>query len=179
MSQEDTAMTMLIAYDGSDQAKRALTDAAHLLRPRHVEILTAWEPLHRQAARAVSMSGLRQADWSAGAEEEDPAYTEARRICREGVELAESLGLRARAHLVETATAIWSAIVDAAKELRPDVIVTGTRAVTGFKSLWTSSTADAVVSHAGIPVFIVPPLNDEDEEDLETEEGVDPAGVED
>ncbi|GAB3594744.1 Universal stress protein family protein [Corynebacterium faecale] len=143
--------TMLIAYDGSEEARRALTYSAKLLRPRKVEILTAWEPLHRQAARAITLTTL-------GSENDDPAYLAARDTCREGVDLAESLGLRARAHLVESATAVWSAIVDAAVELRPDVIVTGTRGVTGWKSLWQSSTADNVVHHAGIPVFVVPPL---------------------
>ena len=54
---------------------------------------------------------------------------------------------------------MWSAIVDAADQLRPDVIVSGTRAVTGLKSLWQSSTADNVINNAGLPVFIVPPLD--------------------
>lgn len=152
---ENTEMTMLIAYDGSEEARRALEYAAKILKPRKVEILTAWEPLHRQAARAIVLTTL-------GSETEDPAYLAGRDTCREGVALAESLGLIARAHMVESATAIWSAIVDAAVELRPDVIVTGTRGITGWKSLWQSSTADNVVHHAGIPVFVVPPLATEE-----------------
>lgn len=148
---ESPETTMLIAYDGSAEARRALEYAARLLRPRKVEILTAWEPLHRQVARAITLTQV-------SADDEDPAYLTARDHCREGVDLAESLGLQARAHMVESATAIWSAIVDAAVELRPDVIVTGTRGITGWKSLWQSSTADNVVHHAGIPVFVVPPL---------------------
>ena len=88
---------------------------------------------------------------------DDPALADALDTCRAGVELAETLGLVARAHVVESTTAIWSAIVDAAEQLQPDVIVTGTRAVTGIRSLWQSSTADQVVNHAGLPVFIVPP----------------------
>ncbi|APT85594.1 universal stress protein [Corynebacterium aquilae] len=155
---------MLIAYDGSDEAKRALEYASQLLKPQQVDILTAWEPLHRQAARAASGAGMKQADWSQLSEDGDPAYDEALNTCREGVALAESLGLVARAHMVESTTAIWSAIVDAAEELKPDVIVTGTRAVTGIRSLWQSSTADNVVNHAGLPVFIVPPENDDEDE---------------
>ena len=45
---------MLIAYDGTERAGRALEHAAQLLRPTTVEILTAWEPVARQTARAVS-----------------------------------------------------------------------------------------------------------------------------
>lgn len=142
---------MLIAFDGSPESRRALTCAAALLAPRQVEILTAWEPLHRQVSRTVAATG------ATPRESEDPAYLAARDTCREGVALAESLGLRARAHLVESATAIWSAIVDAVEELQPDVIVTGTRGVTGLKALWQSSTADNLLHHVGIPVFVVPP----------------------
>lgn len=155
--------TMLIAFDGSPESRRALSYAAHFLRPRRVEILTAWEPVHRQAARAVSMSGLRQADWSPSGEGEDPAYVEAREICREGVSLAESLGLQPRAHMVECATSIWSAIVDAAKELRVDLIVSGTRATSGFRGFWQTSTSENVIQNCGVPVFVVPPA-DEDAE---------------
>lgn len=153
------ATTMLVAFDGSDEARHAVEYAARLLTPRHVFILTAWEPLHRQAAKAAGVTGLHQVSWNAVDEMEDPARAEALSVCRKGVELAESLGLTAEAHLVESTTAIWSAIVDAADQLRPDVIVSGTRAVTGLKSLWQSSTADNVINNAGLPVFIVPPLD--------------------
>ncbi|MBZ8177490.1 universal stress protein [Corynebacterium poyangense] len=148
---------MLIAYDGSEESCRAMTCAAHLLKPRHVEILTVWEPVHRQAARAVGVSGLRQAEWSPTGEDTDPAYREARDMCRQGVELAESLGLLPRAHLVECATSVWSAIVDAAQELQVDLIVSGTRAQTGFRSFWQTSTSENVINNGGIPVFVVPP----------------------
>lgn len=150
---------MLIAYDGSPEARRAMTYAAQLLVPTHVEILTAWEPLHRTAARTVAQSGLHQADWATTPGEPDPAYAEALETCRAGVALAESLGLSPRAHMVESETSVWSAIVDAANELRPDVIVAGTRATTGWRSLWQTSTADGVLHNAGIPMFIVPPEN--------------------
>lgn len=153
---------MLIAYDGSPQAARAMEDAARLLRPTTVEILTAWEPVARQAARAGSRSGLHQSTLAPDTPEEDPAYEEALEICRQGVALAESLGLAGRAHIVECATTIAQAIIDAAAELNVDVIVTGTRALTGFKALWTSSMADQIVRNAGMPVFIVPPENEEE-----------------
>lgn len=153
--------TMLIAYDGSGESRRAIAFAAQLLSPRQVEILTAWEPLHRTAARAGGMSGLHQAEWVADAEDSDPSYARARDTCNEGVELAESLGLAARAHLVEAKTSVWSAIVDAAEVLQPDVIVTGTRNASSWRTLWQTSTAEGVLHNAGIPVFIVPPEEQE------------------
>ncbi|MDY3127551.1 MAG: universal stress protein [Corynebacterium sp.] len=46
--------TMLIAYDGSATAHRAMEYAARYVRPCTLEILTAWEPLGIQAARALT-----------------------------------------------------------------------------------------------------------------------------
>ncbi|QPK78986.1 universal stress protein [Corynebacterium lizhenjunii] len=157
--------TMLIAFDGSPRAARALEHAARLLRPTTVEILTAWEPVARQAARTVSRTGVHQTVLDAEAAAEDPAQAEALKLCRRGVEVAQSLGLAGRAHLVEASTTIASAIVDAARELDVDVIVTGTRALSGFRAWWNSSTADQIVRASGLPVFIVPPELEEDEEE--------------
>ena len=161
--------TMLIAYDGTERADRALEYAAQLLRPSTVEILTAWEPVARQTARAVSRTGMHQSTVPPDSVEDDPAYEEALKICRQGTQLAENLGLAGRAHLVESATTISSAIVDAAHELDVDVIVTGTRALTGFRAWWTNSTADQIVRNAGLPVFIVPQENDEDADEDDPE----------
>ncbi len=161
--------TMLMAYDGTERADRALEYAAQLLRPSTVEILTAWEPVARQTARAVSRTGMHQSTVSPDSVEDDPAYEEALKICRQGTKLAENLGLAGRAHLVESATTISSAIVDAAHELDVDVIVTGTRALTGFRAWWTNSTADQIVRNAGLPVFIVPQENDEDADEDDPE----------
>lgn len=161
--------TMLIAYDGSERADRAMEYAARLLRPNTVEILTAWEPAARQAARAVGRTGMHPAIVSEENVEDDSAYHEALAVCRRGIAVAEELGLAGRAHLVESVTTIASAIIDAAQELDVDVIVTGTRALSGFRSWWTSSTAEQIVRNSGLPVFIVPQENDEDSAEEEPE----------
>lgn len=156
-----TGPVCLIAYDGSEQSRSAIEYAAQFLSLEHAYILTVWEPIHRQAARAAGMSGMMQHDWSQEgdheATEDDPAYAEAVRICTEGVELARQNGFDTEPFLVESATAIWSAIVDAAEELQVDLIVTGTRALSGWKSILQSSVSDSIIKHAGRPVLIVPP----------------------
>lgn len=155
--------TMLIAYDGSERADRAIEYAAQLLRPGIVEILTAWEPAARQAARALGRTGLHQSTYALddAEQEEDSAYKEAMAMCRRGVAVAEKLGLAGRAHLVEVVTTTAEALSDAAEELDVDVIVTGTRALTGFKAWWNASTADQLVRTAGRPVLVVPPEPDD------------------
>ena len=70
--------TMLIAYDGSVEAKRALEYAGRFLSTPRAYILTAWEPLQHQANRGVgaSMAGAiyQPAD---NPEDGDPAHAEA------------------------------------------------------------------------------------------------------
>ncbi|MEJ6020228.1 universal stress protein [Corynebacterium sp. H113] len=149
--------SMLIAYDGSDEAKRALDWASKVLSVKTAYILTAWEPLQRQAARTAGASGMMQPDWDSSTVEEDPAQVEAKRVCEEGLDLAAKAGFQAEPYLVQSETTIWSAIVDAANQLDASVIVSGTRGMSGLRGLLSTSTADAIVKNAGRPVLICPP----------------------
>jgi nucleotide-binding universal stress UspA family protein len=157
--------TVLIAFDGSDEARGAIDYAGRFLSTRNAYILTVWEPIHRQAARTAGMSGMMQHDWSAVTDDtEDPAYADAVAICREGVSLAEGHGFSTEPFLVESATAIWSAIVDASRELDVSIIVAGSRALSGWRSLLQSSVSDSLVKHAGRPVLIVPSVDDDNDD---------------
>lgn len=153
--------SVLIAYDGSDQSQDAIRYAARLLSTRRVYIVTAWEPIYRQAARAAGVGGLATggqgisddpADYAS-----DPAYLDATEISHAGVALAKELGFETEPYLVESSTAVWSAIVEAAQKLNVDLIVAGTRALSGWRALLQSSVSDNLVKHAGCPVLIVPP----------------------
>ncbi|WP_018582311.1 universal stress protein [Corynebacterium pilosum] len=153
------ARRMLIAYDGTSIAAHALRQAAALLKAEAVEIITAWEPMTRTNARAASMTGSHQPAYTG---EDDTAYEHARNVCEEGIELAESLGLSVQAHIVEHTGNIAQAIADAADELGVDVIVAGTRGISGVKSWFSNSTAANVLQTANCPVFVVPSSSDED-----------------
>ena len=65
---------MLIAYDGSRRARHALVRAAELLRPDTVELITAWEPVTRQTARALGRTGLPQTTVEIDPEGEIPGH---------------------------------------------------------------------------------------------------------
>lgn len=169
--------TVLIAFDGSDEARGAVDYAGRFLSTKNAYILTVWEPIHRQAARTAGMSGMMQHDWSAVTDgTDDPAYSDAVAICREGVALAENHGFATEPFLVESATAIWSAIVDASRELDVSIIVTGSRGLSGWRSLLQSSVSDSLVKHAGRPVLIVPAVDD-DAEGTAAAADSDPAGT--
>lgn len=152
-----SADLILIAYDGSDNAKRAIEYAGRFLTTDRAIVVTAWEPMVRQAARMSGLSGVMQPEWVPAEDAEDVAFTDAKATNDEGVALAESVGLKVEGHCAECTTAIWSAIVEKADDSNADIIVTGTRGTTGLRSLLQSSVADHVLRHSHRPVLIVPP----------------------
>ncbi|KZM69693.1 universal stress protein [Nocardia terpenica] len=148
---------MLIAYDGSENAKRAVEYAGRFLSATRAVVLTAWEPMVRQAARLSGMSGVMQPEWLPDEELEDIAFVDAKQINAEGVRLAKLSGLNAEARTAECTSTIWNAIVDVADELDVDIIVAGTRGATGIRALMHSSVAEAVLKHCHRPILLVPP----------------------
>ena len=148
---------ILIAYDGSENSKRAVEYAGRFLQSCRAVIVTAWEPMMRQAARMSGLSGVMQPEWVPDEDGEDVALTDAKVTNSEGLELARSAGLDAEGRTIEIVNAVWSSIIEAADELDVDIIVTGTRGTTGLRSLLQSSVADHVLRHSHRPVLIVPP----------------------
>jgi nucleotide-binding universal stress UspA family protein len=148
---------MLIAYDGSENAKRAVEYAGRFLSATRAVVLTAWEPMVRQAARLSGLSGVMQPEWLPDEELEDVAYADARYTNAEGVRLAKLAGLNAEPRTAACTSTIWNAIVDVADELNVDVIVAGTRGATGIRALLHSSVAEAVLKHCHRPILLVPP----------------------
>ncbi|MBJ8347726.1 universal stress protein [Antrihabitans sp. YC2-6] len=148
---------MLIAYDGSDNAKRAIEYAGRFLSARRAVVLTAWEPMVRQAARMSGLSGVMQPDWVPDEDLEDVAFTDAKATNSEGLDLALAAGINAEARTEECTSTIWNTIVDTADDLNVDIIVAGTRGATGIRALLHSSVADHVLKHCHRPVLLVPP----------------------
>lgn len=130
--------TMLIAYDGSPEAVRALEYAGRFLKASRAILVTAWEPVKDASGQ-------------------DSAHELAVKTSEEGVAIAQKNGIEAEPYLVESATTIWNAIIDAAQKLDADLIVAGTRGMTGIKAMFQPSVADNILKHSGLPVFIVPP----------------------
>lgn len=152
----DKKTVIVIAFDGSPTARRAVAYAARFLTADRAVVLTAWTPLNR---------GTDPQDYDYDLdgppdprdEELDIALAEAQRINDEGVELAVAAGLPAEPMRRAVTFTVWQAIIEAADELDAELIVTGTRATTGFRSLIQSSVADHVLRRGHRPVLIVPP----------------------
>jgi nucleotide-binding universal stress UspA family protein len=139
---------VLICYDGSDDARRAIGVAASLVGRRDAVVLdvgpietvggdyVAIDPDAQKVDRLVGQDALTRA--SAGAD------------------LARAAGFRAEARS-EVDSTTWSAVVDVADEVDAAVIVIGSRGLRGLKETVEGSLAHQVAEHAGRPVLIAPP----------------------
>jgi nucleotide-binding universal stress UspA family protein len=146
---------MIIAYDGTDNARRAVQYAGRFLATTRAVVLTVWSPAQRVPQPAsVDLDGPPD---PAEPDDHDIAYTDAQRTNAEGVTLAREAGLAADPLCAAITGTVWGTIIGAADDLDAALIVTGTRGTTGLRSLLQSSVADNVLRRGGRPVLIVPP----------------------
>jgi nucleotide-binding universal stress UspA family protein len=146
------ARPVLIAYDGSENADRAIAVAGELLGGGPAEIVHAYEPVSSAAARsAVYALALDTTGAIAEREREQAGEVAAR-----GVERAKAAGFDATGEARGGAGPLWATIVDRAAEVDPRVIVMGTRGLTGLRSALSGSVSHGVASHATQPVLTIP-----------------------
>ncbi|MCK0177208.1 MULTISPECIES: universal stress protein [Mycobacteriaceae] len=147
--------TMVIAYDGTSNARRAVQYAGRLLAFHRAVVLTVWSPVQRgQAPAALDLDGPPDV---VDDDDIDMAYADAQRTNAEGVALAQKAGLTADPLCAAIQGTVWGTIIEAADKLDAALIVTGTRGTTGLRSLMQSSVADNVLRRGHRPVLIVPP----------------------
>jgi nucleotide-binding universal stress UspA family protein len=146
---------ILIAYDGSPDARAAVEDAGRLLPNEHAVVLVVWEPFADVMARTGAGMGL--APGIADFDEIDAASeAAAKQRAEEGVELAGSVGLDAEPRVCAQGPTVWHAIVSQAREADARAIVMGTRGLAGIKSVFLGSVSHAVLQHSDRPVVVVP-----------------------
>jgi nucleotide-binding universal stress UspA family protein len=140
---------LLIAYDGSEQASEAIAFAARTFGHARATVLFAWEPAMLGAVAIGAPVAIPEGEIE---QEEQIAV----RVAEDGAEKARAADLTADAEAVETVESAWRTIVDAADRLHPDLIVMGTRGLSGVRSLVLGSVSHGVAQHASHPVLIVP-----------------------
>ena len=144
---------ILICYDGSEDAGRAIASAATLLGRRHAVVLNIGAPI----TPAESLATISPVVPGNGFEELNAA--DAGQVAARGAEIARSAGLDAEAR-AEVAAPTWKGVVDLAGELDAALIVIGSRGLSGLKEIAVGSVSHQVAEHAGRPVLIVPPSRD-------------------
>lgn len=142
---------ILLAYDGSDFAKAAVREAAGLLDGgRRAVVLTVYEPF---VSIPFFGAGGVPVEQETAEELIHALRAGAERTVTEGTELAREEGLDAEPMLVEGAPA-WERIVATGEERDVDLIVIGSRGLSGLKHVALGSVAAAVAQHSRRSVLI-------------------------
>lgn len=152
---DQSGRPVLLAYDGSDQAKDAIAEAGRVLGAgRRAVVLIVREPI--ESFEFVGLGGARTLDPATVSAMQEAAQNEAINVAEEGAALAREAGFDAEAR-VESAPSAWQEIVAVADELDADVIAIGSRGRTGLTKVLLGSVASAVAQHSRRSVLIVHP----------------------
>jgi nucleotide-binding universal stress UspA family protein len=140
---------IMVAFDGSKDAVKAVQLAASLSLKFGAD-LTVIHVFASPAIGFTAASGMPLPDYS---DLEEAAKEAGQKILSRGLQLASDTGVKAKGELLE-ASSVVEAIVDFAAKRGAELIVVGTRGMTGFKKLILGSVSSGLISHAHCPVLV-------------------------
>jgi nucleotide-binding universal stress UspA family protein len=149
MSVESPSGPLILCYDGSDAAERAIRTAPVLVgRGRPARVLYAYKPTERS---------LGVAQGAAGGRIDAPVLGEAdaHEIVDRGVAAARDAGFDAEPLLLVATKRTAELIADTAEELDAPGVVIGQRGLSGLKSAVLGSVSREVVNAYHRPVVVV------------------------
>jgi nucleotide-binding universal stress UspA family protein len=142
---------ILIAYDGSEDAKFAITRAGELLSPGPALVVTIWPA----AERLVSTSAGAATYAPIFGEIDELERTNARAVAEQGAALARDVGFDASPLVARSDRSVWRAILDLGADHDARVIVVASHGRGGFTDVLLGSVSSRVVHHADRPVLVV------------------------
>lgn len=143
---------ILIAYDGSDDAKAAIETAARLFPGEPATVLNVWQRFVDTMARIGGVGGM-MVDFD---EIDRDAEKAARERAEDGAKTAKSAGLEAQARTAVVESTVADVILSEAAAVAASAVVCGSRGLAGIKSLMLGSVSHQLLQHADLPVVVVP-----------------------
>jgi nucleotide-binding universal stress UspA family protein len=146
---------LLVGFDGSHDAERAIEVGALLFAGAQVTIAHVWMPpftahpspeLLRRAGTVDGLIELLQHQGRLRSED----------VTRKGVAVAADVGWDARPANVRSFAGEGLELARLAEQLRPDALIVGARGLSGVRAM-LGSVSDAVAHYSPVPVLVVPP----------------------
>ena len=140
---------IVAAYDGSENSARAVGVAAGLATKLGSELMVVH--VYSSPVIPYSVAGAPVPNY---AELEKVAEDSARSTLAKGIRIAKDSGVAAKGELLEASSTVQALTEFTASE-KADLLVVGTRGMTGFKKLILGSVSSGLVGHASCSVLVV------------------------
>ena len=152
---------ILVSYDGSADAQAAIDHVAQLMPGARATILSVWVPFAEALARTASPGmgvsiGIGTHEYAEAGGIDAVNRAAALATATVGARRATAAGLVARPRAQSANGDVATTIREAATELDAQLIVVGTRGLSGVKAFLLGSVSHAIVQHADRPVLVVP-----------------------
>ncbi|MDG6938673.1 MAG: universal stress protein [Nitrososphaerota archaeon] len=141
---------IVVAFDGSKDSVEAVRLACSMAAKFGSKLTVT----HVYSSPAMIFSGGAGIPIPNYGELDDAAKEAAEAVLSRGVQLAAQAGVNAKGELLEAASVV-EALVGFATDQKADLIVVGTRGMTGFKKLIVGSVSSGLVGHSHCPVLVV------------------------
>ena len=150
---------VVIGFDGSAAAERAVREAGALLAPRRALVVMVWE-----AGRAFDLgeipAGLLESppatlDIRTALALDDAMYQAAQRMAQHGAALAGEAGFDAEGLAVADDLTVADTLLRVVREHDGQALVVGSHGHGGLREVLLGSTTRALIQHAGCPVLVV------------------------
>ena len=143
---------LLLCYDGSESAARAIRAAGRLCSSRAAVVVNLWESWVTEASVLAGVAG----PVNTMTKELDEIATElSATTVADGLQLAAEAGFDAQPVSARSAGPLWRSLLELADEHDADALVLGARGLTGL-SRALGSVSNGVVHHSRRPVLVVP-----------------------
>jgi nucleotide-binding universal stress UspA family protein len=155
MSAPGRSGPIVIGYDGSPAADRAITEGAALMQPRRALVVSVWEPGTAFAVAADPIAPLTPVDVRVALDVDKALVEAAQRMAQRGADEARAAGLDPEPLAVADDIGVAETLVSLAKERDAPAIVVGTHGHRALSEVLFGSTARAVIKRSPVPVTVV------------------------
>ena len=142
---------LLVAVDGSDNAARAAKVAVALAKKFGAELVVC----HVIATPALAYTSVSAPGRSPLSEYFASAHADSKKFIGEILSMAEAEGVKAHELVIDNVFSVVEAIVKHAAERNVDLIIVGSRGLSGFKKMLLGSVSSGLVNHAQCSVLTV------------------------